>query len=130
MSLLEVVIVIAVIGLLATITIPQLGDLTAYSKDRTAKHHLARLNNAVLNYSQSIQEITTATASDASDELSVLAALQTRDPDVPGTPFLTPDWPVLETSDDSTYRAVWNGRMFEGLAPGTSGTGVKLATGD
>jgi len=129
-SLLEVVIVVAVIGILAAIAVPQLGGLTQYSKDRVAKQQNARLNNAVLNYSQSVSELTNTVQSDGSDETAVVAALQTRDDTVPGTPFLTTDWVVTTSSDDTTFRAVWNGRMFEIIAPGTSGTGVHLKTGD
>jgi len=126
-TLVEVITVVVVIGILAAITIPQFADLHDYAEDRTAKHHLARLNKAVLSHSQSISELTIAAADGSSDdEIAVAAALQTRDDSVPGTPFLEPEWTAIPTSDTDQFRAVWNGRMFELVGLGEGGAGLLL----
>lgn len=127
-SLVEVVIVIAVLGVLAALVLPELGDLLGYTQDRTAKNHLARLNNAVTSYSQSVVEIDTAANGGTSDEMTVIALLKARDESVPGTPFLPNEWTATATSEDTEFRAQWNGYAFQLLYPGTSGSGLLLKT--
>ena len=121
-SLTELVVVIAVLGILAAIAVPVISGLIPTQKAEVAQRNLNVLNGAVNLHAQSIAIITNTDAS------QVMARLQTRNPMVPGTPFFSPTARVVITSDTASYRAVWDSstRLFRFAAPGQSGSGIDL----
>src|SRR4029079_6809281 len=96
------------------------------SKAATAEANLEHLNQAVLKFNHASSELTNASASDSADELAIFATLQTRDATVLGSPFLGTNFRSSISDVETTYRASWNGRMFELVSPGNSGTGLDL----
>jgi prepilin-type N-terminal cleavage/methylation domain-containing protein len=128
-SLPELLIVIATIGILATIGIESYQGIQASAHESIARDNLALLNRAVLHYSQTTSDVTvTPTSGSATDELAILSTLKTRDPAIPGSPYLEINFRDTVSAASDTYRIQWNGHAFELLTPGTAGTG--LLTGE
>ena len=128
-SLPELLIVIATIGILAAIGIQSYRGIHAATRESVARDNLALLNRAVLHYGQTVSDVTvTPTSGSAADELAILSTLKTRDPAIPGSPYLEINFRDTVASGSDTYRIQWNGRAFELLMPGTTGTG--LLTGE
>ena len=125
-SLPEVLVVITVIAILAGVGIPLLVNVFGASRERVATRNLNMLNAALNTYRQSFQSFTLNAASDTSDELAVIGSLKYRDPMIPGTPFLNPSLAVVAMSDNSTFRAYWNGEVFALYGEGESGAGIDL----
>jgi len=121
-SLVELSIVIAVLGILAAIAVPTLSGIMQASQVEVAQRNLNLLNGAVINYGQSIGELTNAAGQDS----AVLTLLKARDESVPGTPFLATNMANVTSSSTNTYRAVWNGRVFSMADVGVAGSGVDL----
>jgi len=119
-SLVELLIVVAVIGVMAAVAIPMM-NVFVPAQSQVAARNLNYLNGAVVCYNQAATELTgNATVP------VIVGVLMTRDPSISGSPFLPSNLKTNTTSDSSTYRATWTGRMFELLPPGTNGTGVDL----
>lgn len=115
-------------GILAVIGIPLITGVLPSASRETAERNLNWLNGAVVQFNQANWELVLAPASDASDEQAIYNSLRFRDPlaPTPGSPFL-PSHAVFNTSSASNaYRAVWNGRMFQLVGPGSAGTGIDL----
>jgi len=130
-SFAEILVVIVGIGILATISIPMIVNTIPAVSGETAQANLAKLNQAVLAFGQVGWEmILDPQAGSSEDELLILRSVQHRDPSnpLPGSPFLSPFLVFTGTNDDSTFRAVWNGRMFELVEPGSAGEGIDLLT--
>lgn len=125
-SLPEILVVVGVIAVLAAIMIPTMLHITESAEETTAEANVEMLNQALLKYSQSASELTNSVSESISDEREVVDALKVRDTSVVGSPFLNGNFTVTATSDESVYRAVWNGRMFQLLTPGTEGTGMEM----
>lgn len=129
-SLVEIVVVIAVIGILAFLLVPAFQEVLPNSKYSTAMANLELLNQAVLKYNQARQEIfLTSVPSATSDEEDIAKRLQYRGPEAtayPGSPFLDSTLTITSTDGIDTYRASWNGRMFQMLPAGTAGSGLDL----
>ena len=124
-SLTEILVSIAVIGILSAIAIPSISHISETSKVEVANTIVTTMNRAVTGYRQCGSEITINANADASaDEVSVMALLTTRDAGVTGTPFLQGPWPSTGSSDTSTYRARWNGRFFEVIPAKSDGIGL------
>jgi len=127
-SLTELMICVGVVGILSAIAIPQITHTDRAARSEVANQVVTSLNRAVTGYRQCGQEITqNANGSSAADETSVMLLLTSRDPGIVGSPFLQgPSWPSVGTDQNDTYRAVWDGRFFSILPPGTEGTGLRL----
>jgi len=126
MSLVEVMIVIGVLAVIASILIPAMVGIVPGSKAATAEANLEYLNQAVLKFNHASTEITNAVESGGADEQAVFATLQARDATLPGSPFLGTNFRSNLSNTDTTYRASWNGRMFQLVSPGSAGTGLDL----
>lgn len=127
-SLVETLVVICVLAVIASLAIPIIANVVKSASAQTAERNLKYLNGAVLGFNQSNWELVLSPGADSSDEQKIFYSLTYRDPvkPAPGSPYLPPNiiFSVGATSD--TYRAIWNGRMFEILSPGTSGIGWDL----
>lgn len=127
-SLVELVVTVAIIGILAFMLIPKLAGLVSGTERGAATRNLDYLNGAVTAFNQAAWELNLAAAADISDERSIYNSLRYRDSTapVPGSPFLSDRIALVESSSTNTYRARWTGRRFELLMPGTGGTGLDL----
>jgi prepilin-type N-terminal cleavage/methylation domain-containing protein len=133
-SLVEMLVAIAVIGVLAAVAIPAFSNIGTPTKDVEAKDFTESLNKALRSYGQACWEIETpANNSATTDEFLVLRSLQYQWPSSslkPGSPFFSPNYNPSESSDSTKHRIRWNGKFFEALLPGTAGTGfLKTFTG-
>lgn len=127
-SLMEVVVVIAIIGVMGAIAVPIMSNQLASASQRTASRNLNLLNAAVIAFNQGNWELVLASTGGSSDELAIFDSLRFRDAvnPTPGSPYLPPNATFNASSSASTYRAVWNGRQFELVPLGTAGTGLDL----
>lgn len=130
-SLTELLVVLAVLGIIAAIAIPRLGQMQGGAEMTAAEETLERLNRAVHHHNQAWRELDVAPESAAVDELVVVMELKTRRevaPGVPlpGSPFLEGQYGLPATDDPGLFRAQWNGASFFMLRPGDSGAGLDL----
>lgn len=131
-SLVEMLIVIAVIGIISAIAVPQIGNVTEGSKRGVAKNTIETLNQATRNFGHSQYDLRTSpNPTTGADEMLLLRTLQWKDPNHSGElnapgPFMRNDWhPATSTSKDD-YRAEWTGSAWRLLEPGTAGAGLKI----
>jgi prepilin-type N-terminal cleavage/methylation domain-containing protein len=133
-SLTELVVTIAVIGVIAAISIPVFGNLHDASERGIATDHVESLNRAVKEFSQECWTIPTpADPGSAADEMIVIRSLQYHFPASnmkAGSPFVDPRYSPGNTSDSKVLRIRWNGTSFELLPRGASGTGLRFNHGD
>lgn len=127
-SLAEALVVIAAIGILAGIAIVGISGTRGAAGASVAKGNLNILNGAVTAMNNTGQELVLNPAPDASDELAVFTALQSRDANnpVPGSPFLPADLRFVAGAETNINRAMWNGRYFQLVPEGAPGTGIDL----
>lgn len=130
-SMTELVIVISIMGVLATITVASFNQFLGGGKETLARERLENLNQALHRYAQTDKELLeTQLSSSAADETMVLRKLQYRNPNEDlakvGSPYFDPCYNPVASSLDTTYRLRWTGRLFELLRPGTSGTGLLM----
>lgn len=132
MSLVEVVVTVAVLGILSSLAIPTYHRVVSGSSSTIASNLVETLNGATKMFSHSQWDLVyPAKPSQASDELYLLRTLQWKDPDTtgelnPGGPFMTPNWSPATSSSVEDYRAEWTGTSWRLLEPDESGTGLKL----
>jgi prepilin-type N-terminal cleavage/methylation domain-containing protein len=127
-SLVEMLVVIGVIAIMAAIGIPMIANTVSSSAHRTADRNMKLLNGAVISFGQENWELVLAESGGSDDELAIFESLRYRDATnpAPGSPYLPQNATFVASGDTSTYRAVWNGRMFELVPAGTAGTGLDL----
>ncbi len=128
----EMIIVIAILGVLAGIVIISLNGMFAASKETLAIARVEMLNSAVHTWSTANRELNFGRQDgSANDELIVLRDLQFRDPNEEkasiGAPYVPPEYNPDKSSKIDDYRIRWNGRAYELLRPGQSGTGLLMA---
>ena len=127
-SLVDVMIVVTFLAIVAAICIPSISGVVSSSNYQTAQRNLNYLNGAVISFNESNWELVLAASPDIGDEQAIFNSLCYRasmNPS-PGSPYLPPTARLVATSDTSTYRAMWNGRMFSIVVPGSNGTGLDL----
>lgn len=133
-TLVELIITIAILGLLASIAIPIYSNVHDASERALAEDHVEALNRAVTNFSQTCWILpTAAAASTVDDERAVLRSLQYKFPVTnvkPGSPFFDQKYDPPSSSSTSELRIRWNGRNFELLDKGQSGTGLRFYSGN
>jgi prepilin-type N-terminal cleavage/methylation domain-containing protein len=133
-TLAELIVTIGIIGLLSAIAIPIYQNVRYASEEAVATDLVESLNHAVTKYSQECWKIPTlADASATTDEYAVLRSLQYRFPSAslkPGSPFFNPTYDPKTSSNTSELRIRWNGKSFELLKHGQSGTGLKYDNGN
>lgn len=137
-SLVEIVVTVAVIGIVASIAIPIYSNVTERSQIAVAEDHVELLNRALGNFSQACWKIPTAADNNATtDEFLVLRSLQytfvqsASDPiGKPGSPYFSPNYNPTASSSTEEYRIRWNGRNFEVIPPGQAGSGIHFKGAD
>ncbi|WP_395750955.1 type II secretion system protein [Prosthecobacter sp.] len=130
-SVTELVIVISIMGVMASLTVGSFNQFLDGSKDALAAERKEMLNQAVHRFAQQNYELQfDASSGSLADEMVILRTLQYRDPNVNratvGSPFVDPRYNPISSSDTSLHRLRWTGKMFELLSPGTSGSGILI----
>ena len=133
-SLAEIVVVVAIIGVLSAVAIPVYSNLHSASEKAVANDHVEALNRAVTNFSHTCWKFpTAANASSTDDEFAVIRSLQYKFPAnklKPGSPFFDPSYDPKSSSNSSYLRIRWNGKGFELLDRGQAGTGLRFESGN
>ncbi len=130
-SMSELVIVICILSVLASIAVQSFGQYLSGSKNALAAARQETMNQALYRFAQQNYELLfTPIDGSVADEMVVLRTLQYRDPNIrhaqPGAPFMDPRYNPVLSSDNREYRLVWAGRVFQLLKPGQSGTGLLM----
>ena len=132
-SLVELIVTVAILGLLASIAIPIYSNIREASEKAVAEDHVEALNRAVMSFTQNCWKLPTAPDNGSTaDELAVLRSLQYQFPSAslkPGSPYFDQMYDPPSSSDSSHLRIRWNGKSFTLLSPGTTGTGLRYASG-
>ncbi len=126
-SIVELMIVVAMLGVITSIAVPQLGGVLSNSKEVLVKDFVESLNKAVKKHSQLNYDIKISRDDSlAGEEISIIRTLQWRDATAlaPGAPFLRQDWHPIVSSSASDFRLQWNGNDFVVIWPGEVGVGV------
>jgi prepilin-type N-terminal cleavage/methylation domain-containing protein len=131
-SLLEMLVVVAVIGIMGFIASGHYQRVVEKSRETVAKNVLATLNQGASSYYQIEGSGLRKVHPDDSgfqDEVDVLRALQWVDPvhPTPGSPYVRNDYDPGTSANADDYRAVWNGAFFELRLPGQEGAGLAIA---
>ena len=128
LSLTEVLVVVAFLAVVAAVSVPNIAGMVSRSSYETARRNLNYLNGAVIGFNSSNWELVLAASSGSDDEQKIFDSLRYRDPatPAPGSPYLPETATFVASSSTSTYRAMWNGRMFGIVVPGSNGTGLDL----
>lgn len=121
-SLVEIMVVISIIAVLAAIAIPQISGISDSAQSSVDELSLEKLNRAANSYAQMVQEITNAAGNGA----DVVALLQIRNTNNPGSPFLPADESFSVSAETNTARAKWTGNFFTNIPAGTAGSGIDL----
>ncbi|MDF1853632.1 MAG: type II secretion system protein [Verrucomicrobiales bacterium] len=131
-SLVEMIITIAVIGILSALVVPTIGNVVEGSRRGVAENVMQTLNKATREFGHSQWDLrSTPIATSGGDEMLILRTLQWRDPDLSGElnpkgPFMRNDWNPATSTSDEDYRVEWTGSTWRLLEPGTVGAGLKL----
>ena len=129
-SLVEMLVSITIISILSVLAIPTYMSFFSSSKEALGSSLLETLNSAVHRFNEGNYElnVTAGTDSSASVDLAIVRTLQYRNPLNPkvGSPYMHPRWNPVASSNSTEHRIQWKGTLFILLAPGTSGTGLKV----
>ena len=129
-SMTEVIISIAVMGVLAAIVIPGMAGIMDGSKEALANEKLEMLNKGLNSYAHAYKEYLFTPLSSEADELKIILDLEYRNPDedrvITGSPFIDPRYRPAPSSSATDWRIVWTGYRFKLLRPGATGTGIKV----
>jgi len=127
LTLPEVLITIAIIGILAGVAINSFLGNVEYAREGVTADSSASLNRAVNHYIQIVGEIGVEADVGTTDELEVVELLQTRDANLPGSPFIPGEFVVSASSDAEKIRVVWTGEYFRVIPVGVAGGGIVVA---
>ena len=128
-SLVEVIVTVAVLVVISSLAIKYFGGTLDASRSVVAEDVMTVINNGLKKHSQMNYAFNLpADHGGVDDEIAILRSLQWRDPVdlVPGAPFIPGNWHPVESYDIEEYRLRWNGKLFNVLEPGTSGSGIKV----
>lgn len=130
-SITELIWIIALMGILASIAIPHMGESLSNSKAVIARQKLEMMNKGVHAYRECTgQPMTNAPISgSAGDETAILRDLQFRSLTNPtaGSPYVDPTYNPVSSNDPNDYRIVWTSNfVFKLLSPGETGIGLKV----
>lgn len=124
----EVIVSIAIIGILTAIAIPVMSNIRRNSQAEVAGNIAARINGALSVHTQTgVPFVVNANNSSTADEATVMSMLTTRDEAIPGSPLLQgAGWPSTASSNSSTFRLRWDGRFFQVVPAGQAGLGLLI----
>lgn len=127
----ELVIVISIIGVLSTITVGSFHQFLGGAKDAVAAERQERLNHALYRFAQHNYELLfNSMDGSTADEMVILRTLQYRDTDMDrakiGSPYMDPRYNPVSSSSTAQHRLRWNGKLYELLKPGQTGTGLLM----
>ncbi|MCP4849241.1 MAG: prepilin-type N-terminal cleavage/methylation domain-containing protein [Verrucomicrobiaceae bacterium] len=128
-SLVEVIVTVTVLVVITSIAIKYFGGTLDASRSVVAEDVMTVINNGLKKHSQINYEFNlSADHEGTDDEIAILRSLQWRDPVnlVPGAPFIPGNWQPVPSSDIKEYRLRWNGKVFNVIEPGASGSGIKV----
>lgn len=130
-TLTEMVTTVFVLGILAGVIVVSFSSNYEITREILAKQRLEMLNEGLNKFATAQPEITTLAVNSAtSDEHLVLLYLQYRNPDPDkaalNSPYVVPEYRPAFSSSNLDYRIRWNGKRFELLKPGESGSGIKM----
>ena len=129
-SIVELLVVLAMIGIITSIAIPQLGGVLPNSKDILASEFVENINRSLKKHNQSNYKIRYPKDDFiAGDEILIVRTLQWRNQKspAPGSPYLRQDWHPVVSSNDSDYRLKWNGSEFVLISPPLKRIGIRLS---
>lgn len=127
-SLTEMLAVVAFLAIVVAVSVPSILRAVSSSSYEAARRNLNYLNGAVASFNNSNWELVLTASSGSDDEQKIFDSLRYRAPSnpAPGSPYLPETATFVASSSTNTYRAVWNGRMFGIVVPGSNGTGLDL----
>jgi type II secretory pathway pseudopilin PulG len=129
-SLVEVVIMVAIMGIMAALGVVAFGKVTKASRQTIAQNLVETLNNATKEFGHAQYPLVSDEENtDVDDELHILRTLQWKDPSIElgvAGPFMRGDWIPGTSSSTDDYRAVWSGSFWRVARPGEAGSGLKI----
>lgn len=126
-SLLEVIVIIGIVTVLATVSIPVFQGVGQGAAESVALRNVNVLNGAIVAYNNANEEIAVTSVSGTADEEQIIALLLQVDPDnLAGSPYLASQAEFTASSSSDRHRASWNGRFFQLVKKGTAGAGIDL----
>ena len=131
-SLVEMIVVIAIIGILSAIAVPNVGKVVEGSRRGVAENVVQTLNKATREFGHSQWDLrANPVPASGGDELLLLRTLQWRDPITtaelnPPGPFMRTDWNPTTSTSDQDYRAEWTGSSWALREPAEPGAGLKI----
>lgn len=129
-SLVEMIIVVAILGIISALAVPAFTDILGNSKETLARNVVETLNGATKQFNHSQWDLLyTAKPNDTSDEIYLLRTLQWKESDAGGElnpkgPFMRNDWNPAPSSDAKEFRIEWSGSAWRLLPPGRKGYGL------
>ena len=127
LSLPEVLITVAIIGILASIAISYFSENVDAAREGVTVDSSASLNRAVNHYVQIAGDIGVEEQAGTADELEVIQLLQARDANLPGSPYIPAEFVISSSSDTDKVRIVWSGEYFQVIPMGVAGGGIVVA---
>ncbi len=128
-SLTEMIVVLAVLGIIAGIAIGTFGNLNESAKEAVARERVEMLNHAIHAFAQSRRQMAETPLTNQGDELQVLGYLQYRDAakPYPGTPYVDQHYRPTASGSTADYRIQWTSNfVYKLLKPGDTGIGLKI----
>jgi type II secretory pathway pseudopilin PulG len=126
-SLVEVIVIIGVVAVLATVSVSVFQGVVQGAAESVALRNVNLLNGAIVAYNNANEEITIASVSGTTDEEQIIALLLQVDPDnLAGSPYLASQAEFTASSSSDRHRASWNGKFFQLVKKGTAGAGIDL----
>ena len=131
-SMTEMIVTIAILGTLAGIVMISMTGSFEAAKETLAIQRMEMLNEGLHKWATAVNKELTFNRRDDSvgDEGFVLYRLKYRNPDPDkadlNSPYMPPEYNPPTSFDEDDYRFRWNGRQYELLRPGESGSGLKM----
>lgn len=130
-SLTEMITTVSVLGILAGIVIVSMSSNYNVAREILAKQRVEMLNEGLSKYATAQKEMIYPVFNAATaDEKYVLMILQYRNPvdakAALNSPYVEPRYRPAYSSSTLDYRIRWNGKRFELLNPGATGSGFKM----
>ncbi len=128
-SMTELVVSLAVIGVISSIAVTNMGGSYGVSKEIIAREKLELLNSAVHRHNFANRPFTPyepTLSTSASDEVQIVQTLTNPDLGSVGAPYIYSTYKPQPSSVTDDYRITWTGRVFKLLEPGQSGTGLEV----